>query len=183
MNYIIQLSNAIRTAIPIIQKIADGQPLSFDEAWALVNIYKRYKDTEKFIDYIEECQEAEHVELLSDLLELHRETKGVLDIYYAVKNKFRFFDPKPIYKQHLEPSYTAYQQAKEVSIKAYDDFKPIQNSMDFPELHYSKEEIPTMWEVYNKKKEYSDSCSKRTKELFEFTIGKEGVLPDCTTSS
>ena len=67
----------------------------------------------------------------------------------------------------MEPSYTAYQLAKEVSIKAYDDFKPIQNSMDFPELHYSKEGIPAMWEVYNKKKEYSDSCSKRTKELLK----------------
>ncbi len=45
---------------------------------------------------------------------------------------------------HLEPSYTAYQQAKEASIKAYDDFKPIQSSMDFPELHYSKGKIPAM---------------------------------------
>lgn len=68
MNYITQLTNAIHSAIPLLQRIADGQALSFDEAWSLVIIYKRYKGTEKFIDYIEECQEAEHVELLSDLL-------------------------------------------------------------------------------------------------------------------
>lgn len=167
MNYISQLSNAIHSAITLLQEIANEQPLSFDEAWSLVTIYKRYKDTDKFIDYIEECQQSEHVELLSDLLELHHETSKALTIYYAAKDKFRSFDPKPIYKLHLEPSYTDYQQAKEASIKAYDDFKPIQKNMDFPELHYSKEEIPAMWEVYNKKKEYSDSCSKHTKALFE----------------
>ena len=167
MNYITQLTNAIHSAIPLLQRIADGQSLSFDEAWSLVIIYKRYKDTEKFIDYIEDCQQAEHIELLSDLLELHRETSKALTMYYAAKEIFRSFDPKPIFKQHLEPSYTAYQQAKEESVKAYDDFKPIKRNLDFPELHYSKEEIPAMWEIYNKKIEYSDSCSKRTKELFE----------------
>ncbi len=38
MNYIIQLANAIHSAIPLLQKIADGQALSFDEAWSLVII-------------------------------------------------------------------------------------------------------------------------------------------------
>lgn len=32
MNYIIQLTNAIHSAIPLLQKIADGQPSSFDKA-------------------------------------------------------------------------------------------------------------------------------------------------------
>ena len=44
MNYIAQLTNAISTAIPLLQKIADGQSLSFDEAWSLVTIYKRHFD-------------------------------------------------------------------------------------------------------------------------------------------
>ena len=83
------------------------------------------------------------------------------------KELFKSFDPKPIYNEHLKPSYSAYLQAKEVSVKAYDDFKPIQNNMDFPELHYSQDEIPHMWKIYNEKKEYSDKCSNRTKELFE----------------
>lgn len=60
------------------------------------------------------------------------------------KQLFKSFDPKPIYNKHLKPSYSAYLQAQEVSVKAYDDFKPIQSNMDFPELHYSQDEILQM---------------------------------------
>lgn len=48
-----ELTKALQTAEPILNKIADGQPLSFDEAWSLVTIYKRYKDTDAFVDYVE----------------------------------------------------------------------------------------------------------------------------------
>lgn len=45
-----ELTKALQTAEPILNKIADGQPLSFDEAWSLVTIYKRYRNTDAFVD-------------------------------------------------------------------------------------------------------------------------------------
>lgn len=161
------LISGIHSTIPILQKIADGQPLSFDEAWSLVTIYKRYKDPDAFVDYVEDTPRSEYPKLRDDVAALAKETSAILNIYYGAKEQFRDFETTGILEEHLRPSYTAYRQAQEESVKAYDDFKPIQNSMDSPELHYSKEEIPHMWEVYNAKKEYSDRCSKRTKELFE----------------
>lgn len=162
-----ELAKALQTAEPILNKIADGQSLSFDEAWSLVTIYKRYEDTDAFVDYVESTPRSEYTKLLEDVAALHKETSAILNIYYGAKEQFRNFETTDILEEHLRPSYTAYRQAQEESIKAYDDFKPIQNSMDFPELHYSKEEIPHMWEVYKVKKDYYDKCSKRTKELFE----------------
>lgn len=164
MEYLI---SDLRSSIPILQKIADGQILSFDEAWSLVTIYKRYRNSSAFVDYVEDTPKSEYAKLHRDAAALTKETSAILHIYYDGKELFKSFDPKPIYNKHLEPSFSAYLQAKEVSVKAYDDFKPIQSNMDFPELHYSQEEIPHMWKIYNEKKEYSDNCSKRTKELFE----------------
>lgn len=162
-----QLTIGIHTTVPLLQKIVKGQSLSFDEAWTLVTIYKMYRNTETFVDYVEDIPKSEYAKLQEDVKDLSRETSAILNIYYDAKEQFRGFETTDIYEEHLKPSYTAYREAQKESIKAYADFKPIQNSMDFPELHYSKEEIPHMWEVYNEKKEYSDECSRRTKELFE----------------
>lgn len=162
-----ELTKALQIVEPILNKIANGTELSFDEAWALVTIYKRYRNIDTFVDYVEETQKSEYVKLRNNVATLAKETSAILHIYYGSKELFKSFDPKPIYKMHLQPSYSAYQDAQVQSVKAYEDFKPIQSSMDFPELHYTEEEIPHMWEIYNRKKEFSDMCSKCAKELFE----------------
>lgn len=133
-----ELTKALQTAEPILNKIADGQPLSFDEAWSLVTIYKRYRNTDAFVDYVEGTPRSEYAKLRSDVAALAKETSAILDLYYGAKEQFRDFETTSILEEHLRPSYAAYCQAQEESVKAYDDFKPIQNSMDFPELHSSK---------------------------------------------
>jgi hypothetical protein len=49
MEYLI---SDLRSSIPILQKIVEGQTLSFDEAWSLVTIYKRYRNSSAFVDYV-----------------------------------------------------------------------------------------------------------------------------------
>lgn len=167
MDYIELLTTDLATALPILQRIADERVLPFDEAWSLVIKYKRYKDTDKFIDYVESVSKSEYANLQKEVADLSNETTAILHIYYGAREQFRDFDAKAIYKKHLEPLKSAYEQAKDVSTEAYKDYKELDNSLDTPELRYSKDELPRMWELHAKKKEYSDKCSKRTKELFE----------------
>ena len=47
MEYLI---SDLSSSIPILQKISDGQKLSFDEAWSLVTLYKKYKEVDNSID-------------------------------------------------------------------------------------------------------------------------------------
>ena len=42
----------LSSSIPVLQKISDGQKLSFDEAWSLVTLYKKYKDTDSIVDHV-----------------------------------------------------------------------------------------------------------------------------------
>lgn len=162
-----QLTIDLAATIPLLQRIADGNPLSFDEAWSLVTIYKRYKDSDKFIDYVESVPKSEFGKLRDDVAALSKETGNILNIYNGAKEQFKDFDAKAIYKQHLEPLMSEYEQAQEVSTKAYKEYKDLDNSLDLPELRYNKDELPHMWKLHAQKKEYSDKCSKRTKELFE----------------
>ena len=67
--------------MPILRAIADSQQLSFDEAWRLVTFYKRYKNTDAFIDYVEEVPVEDYPELLSDAISLEKETAEILHIY------------------------------------------------------------------------------------------------------
>lgn len=167
MDYIEFLATDLATAIPMLHKIADGRVLPFDEAWSLVTIYKRYKDTDKFIDYVENVPKSEYENLKEEVSSLRNETTAILHIYYGAMEQFRDFDTKTIYKEHLEPLKSAYEQTQEISAKAYKDYKELDNSLDMSELRYSKDELPRMWELHTQKKECSDKCSKRTKELFE----------------
>lgn len=165
--YIKQLTRNLAATIPLLQRIADGKRLSFDEAWSLVTIYKRYKDSDKFIDYVESLPKSVFGKLRDDVTALRKETGTILHIYSGSKEQFKNFDAKAIYKQHLEPLKSAYEQAKEVSIKAYKEYKELDNNLDVPELRFSEDELPHIWEQHAQKKEYSDKCSKHTKELFE----------------
>ena len=47
MEYLI---SDLSSSIPILQKISDGQKLSFDEAWSLVTLYKKYKEVDNSLD-------------------------------------------------------------------------------------------------------------------------------------
>lgn len=167
MDYIELLTTDLAAALPILQRIAERRALPFDEAWSLVTIYKRYKDTDKFIDYVESVSKSEYADLQKDIADLDNETTAILQIYYGAREQFKDFDAKTIYKEHLEPLKSAYEQAQEVSSKAYKDYKELDNSLDMPELRYSNDELPHMWELHAQKKEHSYKCSKRTKELFE----------------
>ena len=66
MEYLI---SDLRSSIPILKKIADGQILSFDEAWSLVTIYKRYRNSSAFVDYVEDTPKSEYAELQAQLQE------------------------------------------------------------------------------------------------------------------
>lgn len=162
-----QLTTDLAATIPLLQKIANKQPLPFDGAWSLVTIYKRYKYSDEFIDYVESVPKSEYGKLHDDVAVLSKETGAILDIYYGAKEQFKNFDAKAIYKQHLEPLKSEYEQVQEASTKAYKEYKELDNSLDMPELRYNKDELPHMWELHAQKKEYSDKCSKHTKELFE----------------
>lgn len=164
MEYLI---SDLSSSIPILQKISDGQKLSFDEAWSLVTLYKKYKDTDSIVDYVEGTPKSGYTQLRVDVEDLVKETTAILNIYYSAKKQFKDFDAKALYKKHLEPLKSTYEQAQEVSAKAYKDYKEVDNSLDMPEARYSKEELPRMWGLHAQKKEYVDKCSKRTKELFK----------------
>mgnify|MGYP006053923669 CR=1 FL=1 len=163
MEYLI---SDLSSSIPILQKISDGQKLSFDEAWSLVTLYKKYKDTDSIVDYVEGTPKSGYTQLRVDVEDLVKETTAILNIYYSAKKQFKDFDAKALYKKYLEPLKSTYEQAQEVSAKAYKDYKEVDNSLDMPEARYSKEELPRIWGLHAQKKEYADKCSKRTKELF-----------------
>lgn len=147
-----QLTTDLATTIPLLQKIANKQPLPFDGAWSLVTIYKRYKDSDKFIDYVDSVPKYEYGKLHDDVAVLSKETGIILHIYNGEKEQFKNFDAKAIYKQHLEPLKSAYEQAKEFSTKAYKEYKELDNSLDVPELRYSKDELAT---------HVGDACSEK----------------------
>ena len=48
----------LSSSIPVLQKISDGQKLSFDETWSLVTLYKKYKDTDSIVDHVEDTPKA-----------------------------------------------------------------------------------------------------------------------------
>lgn len=162
-----KLSMDLKTIKPTLNKIAYGEKLSFDEAWLLVTIYNRCRNTDAFIDYVEETPKSEFYNLQKKVSALNKETAAILAIYYDAKEQFQTFNAKAIYKEHLEPMKSAYQQAQELSAKAYKDYKELDNSLDMPELHYTSEELPKAWALHTQKKVCYDQCSKRTKELFE----------------
>lgn len=162
----IDLISGFEAIMPILRAIADSQQLSFGEAWRLVTFYKRYRNIDAFIDYVEEVPVENYPELLADAISLDKETSEILHIYNVSKAQLTSFDPKTVYKEHLEPMKSEYQSAQEKSAAAYKEYKSLDNSLDMAELHYSKEELPRMWKLHAEKKAAYDECSKRTKELF-----------------
>lgn len=86
MEYLI---SDLRSSIPILQKIVEGQTLSFDEAWSLVTIYKRYRNSSVFVDYVEETPKSEYAKLHRDVAALTKETSAILHIYYDGKELFK----------------------------------------------------------------------------------------------
>lgn len=71
MEYLI---SDLSSSIPILQKISDGQKLSFDEAWSLVTLYKKYKDTDSIVDYVEGTPKSGYTQLRVKVENLVKET-------------------------------------------------------------------------------------------------------------
>jgi hypothetical protein len=162
-----ELTNGLHAIKPFIQRIADGTRLSFEEAWTVVMFYKQHKDTDAFVDYVENVPRSEFGKLLEDVKRLKTETASFLHIYNSAKDRFKSFDPKPIFNEHLQPSLSEYKAAQEKATAAWQDFKELHNKLDMPEHYYSKEELPKIWELHEQKKALHEECSKRTKELFD----------------
>ncbi len=141
---ITELTSGLHDLMPILRAIADRQQLSFGEAWLLVTFCKRYKNTDAFIDYVEEVPLEDYPELLAEAISLEKESSEILHIYNVSKGQFSSFDPKIIYKEHLEPMKSEYQSALEKSAAAYKEYKDLDNSLDMAELHYCKDELPRM---------------------------------------
>lgn len=123
-----RLTSDFHSSIPILQKIADGQTLSFDEAWLLVTIYKRYKDTDAFVDYVEDMPRSEYAKLRDDVEALAKETTAILNIYYGAKEQFRNFETTDILEEHLRPS----------SHMMFDWTKPNGKSLSLNKSHMSE---------------------------------------------
>ena len=64
----------LSSSIPILQKISDGQKLSFDEAWSLVTLYKKYKDTDSIVDHVEDTPKSGDTQLRVEVENLVKET-------------------------------------------------------------------------------------------------------------
>ena len=111
----IDLISGFEAIMPILRAIADSQQLSFGEAWRLVTFYKRYRNIDAFIDYVEEVPVENYPELLADAISLDKETSEILHIYNVSKAQLTSFDPKTVYKEHLEPMKSEYQSAQEKS--------------------------------------------------------------------
>ena len=62
------------SSMPVLQKIADVQKLSFDEAWSLVTLYKKYKDTDSIVDHVEDTPKSGYTQLRVELENLVKET-------------------------------------------------------------------------------------------------------------
>lgn len=86
----------------------------------------------------------DYPELLAEAIFLEKESSEILHIYNVSKGQFSSFDPKIIYKEHLEPMKSEYQSALEKSAAAYKEYKDLDNSLDMAELHYCKDELPRM---------------------------------------
>ena len=71
MEYLI---SDLSSSIPILQKISDGQKLSFDEAWSLVTLYKKYKDTDSIVDHVEDTPKSGYTQLRVEVENLVKET-------------------------------------------------------------------------------------------------------------
>lgn len=71
MEYLISY---LSSSIPILQKISDGQKLFFDEAWSLVTLYKKYKDTDSIVDYVEDTPKSGYTQLRVEVENLVKET-------------------------------------------------------------------------------------------------------------
>ena len=74
MEYLI---SDLSSSIPILQKISDGQKLSFDEAWPLVTLYKKYKDTDSIVDYVEDTPKSGYTQLRVEVENLVKETTAL----------------------------------------------------------------------------------------------------------